>query len=214
MTFREKAALLRKYGFQTTYGQRGATGSVSHKKAAISRTFARVGRYLDNPRFIHVPSTRRTRDRFATKATKTPAGWFEQIPQGIDRKRVRITVSDGKVTKKYYDPRKGIDRIDTLIPLRSDRMATDPADYVKGVLAKNKSAKYSVIVVRGYEGLNYMTRDIAGDYIAEFAREIVEVKRKMSYDEFEDTFQLKLITAKDNRRKFGPKTKKKRKNKK
>lgn len=208
MTFREKAALLRKYGFGTTYGKRGAGGHPAQKKAAITRVWSRVGRYIDNPRFVHVHAKRSIRDSHATRSTKTPGGWFEQIPQGVSKNRVKIRIKGKSVVKSYYDPSKGIDRIDTIVPLLSERMATDPKEYVESELKKHKGAKYSVIVVKGFEGLNYMTRSVAADYIKEFSYELVEEQRKMTYEEFEDTFQLKIITSKDERRSYGPKAKK------
>lgn len=199
-TYRQKAAALRRVGFKISLGAKGAPGGdLARKKAAVTRAWGKVGSYLESGGHKFIQASRRGKEAFASRKTRTPGGFFQPVPAGVAPGKIRYKLQGGVLIQRVFDRETGQARTDRIVKLDVRQIAANGQDYVNEMtkaftdtLGPGGKATFK-LMVNGWDGQNpYTTKDL-GKYLLE---KFIPSMRKqgLTRKQVNDIFHLKMIS--------------------
>ncbi len=148
--YRQRAAKLREFGFNVSYGKRGKTSTQG--KAAVSRAWNKVSKYVENEKqkFVFVPDKGKLREEATkglTKAQVTKAGFFLRVPKGAKKAPTLKLKGDGVLEYKATG-KSGASVIETIHRISPELLMEDPP---RAILALGKKKDKVVLTVNGFD---------------------------------------------------------------
>lgn len=202
----ERADRLRAAGFHVTL--RAKKKQSPQQKSAVTRLFKKHAHYLNpNPDtspvkfFKTTPAQRRQVAKVISSKSLTPGGFWIQVPKGVKPAQYKIKVEKGVIREIIRGKQN-----DSITALSSRDIAKDPIRAFRLAIARQekltgKKAKQAQLIVNGFQGKRVQSIKSMLYYLENSPRFAFETE-DLDGDEFEDTFQLKLIYGKkDTKRK-------------
>ena len=200
----DKAKRLRDSGFNVTLSKRKHT---PQQKSAVTRLFKQHAHFL-NPQsgtppvkfFATTPAQRRVAAKTLSSRSLTPGGFWLQVPKGVRPRDYKVKVERGGVVERISGRQH-----DRIIPISTKRIAKDPISAFRKAIAAEekrtgKKAKQAQLIVNGFQGKRVESIKSMLYYLENSPRFAFETE-DLDDDEFEDTFQLKLIYGQTRKKK-------------
>ena len=206
-TTKQKAELLRKFGFGVNYGKRGKS-SPQHK-AAVTRNWKRVSKFMDNEKqeFVFQRIGKRERKELRKGISKqqfTKEGFFHRKPKGAKTKP-RYKVRKDSVVEYTARGRKGGWIHEEIHHIDPKLLAEDPPRAILAIAGKkdkviltvngfdsSQTREYTLEGLANYIALELLPRFLDPNLDEEYSK--AHGKQKRSVQDFIDTFHIKKIT--------------------
>jgi len=202
LTHLQRADKLRAAGFNVKLSKRRHT---PQQKSAVTRLFNQHAHFL-NPQpgtlpvkfFATTAAQRRVAAKTLSSRALTPGGFWLQVPKGVRPRDYRVRVERGGVVERI----KGRQN-DRIVPISTRKIAKDPIKAFRLAIAHEekrtgRKAKQAQLIVNGFQGKRVQSIKSMLYYLENSPRFSFETE-DLDDDEFEDTFQLKLIYGQNKR---------------
>lgn len=197
------ARTLKQYGFNISY-RIGKKNSPS-TKAAVTRLY-REHRYIYNRKStqpVHFEAyksakEKRLVERILGPEARTPGGFFSQVPEGVNPGEYSLRVVGNEIREEIAGR-----MADVIIPLDTEDIVSKEPRAVKEMVdatieahrkTEGRKLKQAMLMVGGNEGNSFKVANMGNYMRSLFFRTVVHGNRgKMTREQFDEKFQLKLI---------------------
>lgn len=199
----EKAIRLRSFGIVSNLRKNHTSPQL---KSAVTRAYKKYAHAL-NPKkgtppvkfFKTTKAQHDTVSRVISSKAMTAKGFFIQVPKGVKPHDYKIKIIKGAILEKIRGRQS-----DRIVALDSRRMAKNPTRAFREAVAREekrtgKKAQQAQLIVNGFQGKRVQSIKSMLFYFEHNPRFLDETG-ELEPDDFDDTFQLKLIYGSKQKR--------------